>query len=47
MVNSKQYFRSLILRAEISVRIIKGRTLSRLSASNQQTSSLRLISQIT
>jgi hypothetical protein len=47
VVNSKQYFRSLILRTDISIRIIKGRTLSGLSASNKQTSSLSFISQIT
>jgi hypothetical protein len=35
VVNSKQYFRSLILRAEISIRIIKWRILSSLSPTNQ------------
>jgi hypothetical protein len=35
VINSKQYFRSLILRREISIRIIKRRILSGLCPTNQ------------
>jgi hypothetical protein len=47
VINSKQYFWSLILRREISIRIIKRRILSGLRPTNQQPPLLSLISQIT
>ncbi len=47
VINSKQYFRSLILRREISIRIIKRRIFSGLCPTNQQPPPLSLISQIT
>jgi hypothetical protein len=47
VINSKQYFRSLILRREISIRIIKRRIFCCLCPTNQQPPPLSLISQIT
>ena len=47
VINSKQYFRSLILRREISIRIIKRRIFCCLSPTDQQPPPLSLISQIT
>lgn len=46
MVNSEQNFGRLILGPNVGIRVIKRRTLARLSASDQQTLPLRLIPQI-